>query len=517
MVDEIIQWINNRSITKNNEIPRGITEYKPSEIGGFFLPADQIGNVIISGGENIMRSKTIEAISYLAYDKNLPVIILHQDNDELETMMRLIFGKSGSLTIVNRNNPVYEPFAALSDVEISKLIIESAPKEYDIKPNVRYYIDGMIEFLRARKRVPSLSAFQKCPHYELFGKIDRLIAENTITYTVGEAVKSKLMSGQTECFKLESYFIELANQFSQIMSADGTKARYSLLQTINTSGIVTIDIGSNINKLMVNVLIAQIRIAISKGKRVYLITDELYSEGGDLFANFMKVRSEKCKLAISAKDVYALCGGDDKLFHTILGNSEKLVLFCHSSGASALKWVDAIGQYDKTEITKSHNRGRTRQNPVRLGENTTYGYNTSNTTNYNLKREYIIKPEAINRMLPTEVYIVNSVNREIAYIFGLTYYRYSILIYIARGIKGRFPACPSGGQGWWPGNNGNGYGALQTPSELRSDGAHQSGLFCMNMQNNPQAQQAPGRYPPWKIWTVSSTPQSRNWKGPTGM
>jgi hypothetical protein len=364
-----------------------------------------------------MRSKTIEAISYLAYDKNIPVVILHQGNDELEAMMQLAFGKSGRLIIVNQNNPVYEPFAALSDAEISKLIIESAPKDYDIKPNARYYIDGMTAFLRVRKRTPSLSAFQKCPHYELFNKIDTLIADNTITDTAGETIKSKLMSGQTEYFKLESYFTELVNQFSQIMSTGGTKVKYSLLQTINTSGIVTIDIGSNINKLLVNVLIAQIKIAISKGKNVSLITDELYSESGDLFAGIMKVRNEKCKLTISAKDVYALCNGDDKLFHTILGNSEKFVVFSHSSGASALKWAEAIGQYDKTEITKSHNRGYTRHNPVRLGENSTYGYNISNTTNYNQKRDYIIKPEAINRMLPTEVYIVDSINREIAHTY----------------------------------------------------------------------------------------------------
>jgi hypothetical protein len=409
MIDTIIQWINNRTVAKNNEITRGVTEYKPSEIGGFFPPTDQIGNVIISGGENSMRAQTIEAISYLAYNRNLPVVILHQGNNELETMMRLTFGKSGRLTIINQNSPIYEPFADLTDIEISKLIIDSAPKDYDIKPNARYYIDGMIEFLRAKKRTPGLAIFEKCPHYELFNKIDTLIADGTITEPAGQAIKSKLMSGQSECFKLESYFTELANQFSSIVSASGTTTKYSLLQTINTSGIVTIDIGSNINKLLVNMLIVQIKIAINRGKTLSLITDELYSESGDLFANFIKIRNEKCKLTISAKDVYASYGGDDKLFHTILGNSEKIVVFCHSSGASALKWAEAIGQYDKTEITTSHNRGHTRQNLVGRREN------TSDTTNYNLKREYIIKPETINRMLPNEVYIVDSVHREIAH------------------------------------------------------------------------------------------------------
>jgi hypothetical protein len=417
MIDGIIQWINKRTIAKNNTILRGVTEYKPSEIGGFFPSTDQIDNVVISGGENSMRSQTIEAVSYLAYDKNLPVVILHQGNNELERMMHLTFGKSGCLTIVNQNNPVYEPFAGLSNVEICKLIIESAPKEYDIKPNARYYIDGMIEFLKVKKRNPTLRAFEKCPHYELFNKVDMLIANNTISDPAGQAIKSKLMSGQSECFKLESYFTELANQFSQIMNASGAKIQYSLLQTITTPGIVTIDIGSNINKLLVNVLIAQIKIAMGKGRAISLISDELYSESGDLFTNFIKIRNEKCKLTVSAKDVYALCSGDDKLFHTILGNSEKLVLFCHSSGASALKWAEAIGQYDKTEITTSHNRGRTHQNPVRIGEFSTYGKNTSNTTNYNQKREYIIKPEAITRMQPNEVYIMDSGNREIAHTY----------------------------------------------------------------------------------------------------
>jgi hypothetical protein len=417
MIDAIIQWVNDRTIAKNNEMMRGITEYKPSEIGGFFPPTEQIGNVVISGGENSVRSQTIEAISYLACDRNLPVVILHQGNKELETMMQLTFGKSGRLTMVNQNNPVYEPFADLSGIEISKLIIESAPKDYDIKPNGRYYIDGMIEFLRAKKRTPSLNAFAKCPHYELFNKVDMLIANNTIADPAGQEIKSKLMSGQSECFKLESYFTELANQFSGIMSASGTKTKYSLLQTVNAPGIVTIDIGSNINKLLVNVLITQIKIAMSKGKTISFIADELYSENGDLFANFIKVRNEKCKLTISAKDVYALCSSDEKLFHTILGNSEKMVVFCHSSGASALKWAEAIGQYDKTEITTSHNRGHARQNPVRAGENASYGYNTSNTTNYNLKREHIVKPETINRMLSNEVYIVDSVNREIAHTY----------------------------------------------------------------------------------------------------
>lgn len=74
-------------------------------------------------------------------------------------------------------------------------------------------------------------------------------------------------------------------------------------------------------------------------------------------------------------------------------------------------FTEAIGYYDKTEISTSSSSGSSRQSPFQLftGANTTY------TTNLNQKREYIVKPEEITRMQSNKVYIIDGLSAKIAH------------------------------------------------------------------------------------------------------
>jgi hypothetical protein len=53
--NSILGAITNYRINKGNLQRRGITEYQPSEIGGFFLPTSPATNVVVSGGDNRIR------------------------------------------------------------------------------------------------------------------------------------------------------------------------------------------------------------------------------------------------------------------------------------------------------------------------------------------------------------------------------------------------------------------------------------------------------------------------------
>jgi hypothetical protein len=411
VINSIMALISGHRLNKANQKRRGVTEYQPSEIGGFFPPASSITNVVISGGDNRIRSQTINAIAYAACVSNMPIVVLHEANRELEAMFQLTFASSGRLTMINHTNPLYDPFFSLTDNEISKLVMESAPKDFDIKPNAKYYIDGMIAYIKAVNKKPSLNVFAKCPHSDLFNKVDSLVANGTITDTKGQDIKSRLMQGQSECYKLENYFQSIADQFSAILSRKTVQDKKSITRAIDDSDVILIDITSNVNKLMINVLITQIRFAIGRGKYVSFIADGLSTENSELFTSLIRMRNDHCKLTVCSKDVFAMCGGEEKIFHTILGNSGKIVLYNHSSGASASKWAEAIGYYDKTETSTSYSTGRSRQSPFQFFA----GSNSTGTTNYNIKREFIIKPEEINRMQPNEAYIFDSTTRELAH------------------------------------------------------------------------------------------------------
>ncbi len=114
---------------------------------------------------------------------------------------------------------------------------------------------------------------------------------------------------------------------------------------------------------------------------------------------------------MSSRDIFPMCGREEKIFNTLVGNSGKAVIFNRKSSASTTKWAEAIGYYDKTEISTSSSSGSSRQSPFQLftGANTTY------TTNLNQKREYIVKPEEITRMQSNKVYIIDGLSAKIAH------------------------------------------------------------------------------------------------------
>lgn len=417
LADSLIMVINRRNADKGNVRRRGITEYRPSDIGGFFLPASPATNVVISGGDNRIRSLTVHEIARAAGINNVPVVILHEANRELEAMMQLTWANTGRLTVVNQSNPVYDPFVGLTDMEIGKLVMDAAPKDFDIKPNAKYYIDGMIAYLRALKKEPGLDLFAKCNHAGLFARIDALVAKGTLPDTKGQDIKSRLMQGQSENYKLESYFTSLEDQFAGILSRKSSPDQKSVTRAIDDGDVILVDITSNFNKLLVNVLVTQIKYAIGKGKLVSFVADELSTENSELFASLVRTNNDKCKLTVCSRDVFAMCGGEEKVFHTILGNSGKVVIYRHTSGASAAKWAEAIGYYDKNEASTSYSSGSSNSSPLNIFALNAYnrGSNSTNTVNYNMKREYIVKPEEITRMQPDEAYIIDGLTQQLAH------------------------------------------------------------------------------------------------------
>ena len=96
------------------------------------------------------------------------------------------------------------------------MIKESADKDDDMRANVLTYLDGLTEYLYAKKVRPSYELFQICPYMALYQKTDDLVARQVITSDQGDRIKSKLMAGQSEYYKLEAYFSMLDSQMGDI-------------------------------------------------------------------------------------------------------------------------------------------------------------------------------------------------------------------------------------------------------------------------------------------------------------
>jgi hypothetical protein len=401
-----------KEIEDKNKANKGITKYEPCSIACFFDPNEPVENTVVSGGTNEVRALSLVSILINSYNQNLPAIVLHESNSYLESQVKSLFGSSSNITIINKSNPTYEPFWGLQDSEISKLIIDSVTKDFDIKHNAKYYLEGMAAYIREKRIEPFCNMFIQCPHHELFDKIDNMVSSGKMNDSKAQKIKSMLMMGQSENYKIESYFHSLENQISGILAKKGNPSvSSSIAKVMNKPGIILIDIVSNTNNLVINLLVSQIKIAMSKGKRMMLISESLSVENNEMLANLLKMKSDKCRVVTSSSDLYAMCCGDDKLFHTVIGGSSKVVIHSHSSGSSAAKWSEVIGYYDKQEASQSYSSGKSCNNPFTLFPST----NSNSTVSYSLKREFIVKPEEITRMKYGETYIYDSVHNELAH------------------------------------------------------------------------------------------------------
>ena len=84
-------WLANRrtkqtikNIEKNNELRRNITRYEPSDIEGFIERDNHVGSYVISGGDNMIRSRAAASICACSLEQNIPVVVLHEGNKAFE-------------------------------------------------------------------------------------------------------------------------------------------------------------------------------------------------------------------------------------------------------------------------------------------------------------------------------------------------------------------------------------------------------------------------------------------------
>ena len=126
-------WISNcitekqiKRIEENNKDKKNISLYGLSDIGGFVERSDQVGSYIVSGGTESNRIKSAAAIAAWSLSKNIPVVIIHENNDALKNKIQTQTSFINSRVFIDMNNRAYDPFYNKDDAEICNLIINSS-------------------------------------------------------------------------------------------------------------------------------------------------------------------------------------------------------------------------------------------------------------------------------------------------------------------------------------------------------------------------------------------------------
>ncbi len=397
-----------RNIERNNEARRNITRYEPSDIEGFIERDAQVGSYIISGGIPPYRSRAAASIVACSLSQNVPVVVLHEGNIDLQNAIATATAFTNNKVIIAKNTSVYDPFYNRTNQEICNLIINSTQSSSGISAIGQQYITGIAEFIKSKNIPPFCEMFVRCPHDALFDKIDDAVVQGYITDQKAVQIRNQLMQGQNERANVQSFFSQLSYQGAGVLSNKGSRnAAVNIRTAVEHNGMLMIDIGSSTNDILLNLLMNEVKEVLAAGRQIMLVLDGININSNDTLLKIIKSLSSRCLTTMLADDVYSMLGADDNLFHSFVGNACKCIVFSHSMGVSCNKWAEVFGYYDVDKV--SQNTG-TNQN-YQWG----YGFGSSTSISVATNREFIVKPEELARLSSSEVYILDRNARELAY------------------------------------------------------------------------------------------------------
>ena len=401
------------TLDRMNQGIDGVVNYKSCSVENFFESQYGTINTIVSGGSDDIRFKVLRAHIAIAINDGFPVIVLHQGNPYIGSRLRNEFGGVVETTIVDIGSACYDPFYDLDGGAISELVMGAAPKSFDIKHNAKYYIEGVVELLKKSKKKPYFNLLATCPHTTLFDKINDLVGKNQISDSDGQEIKSKLMIGQSESVKIESYFYTLQTQIQPFLYRTKSREKpVNVRKNISNKELLVINIGNIANELYVNVLIEELKRAIAYGSSAAVVLDSISIVGNDKLKELIMGLSGQVRFTVIGDDVVALSGSDEQLFTTLVGRAKKIVVLSHNAGTSAVKWSQVFGEHDKQEQSYSVSKGGSYNSPIPFMASPNY----NKQVNYNWKREYIVKPEKIMNLGYGEAFVYSGDINELAHV-----------------------------------------------------------------------------------------------------
>lgn len=401
------------TLDRMNQGIDGVVNYKSCSVENFFESQYGTINTIVSGGSDDIRFKVLRAHIAIAINDGFPVIVLHQGNPYIGSRLRNEFGGVVETNIVDIGSACYDPFYDLDGGAISELVMGAAPKSFDIKHNAKYYIEGVVELLKKSKKKPYFNLLATCPHTTLFDKINDLVGKNQISDSDGQEIKSKLMIGQSESAKIESYFYTLQTQIQPFLYRTKSREKpVNVRKNISNKELLVINIGNIANELYVNVLIEELKRAIAYGSSAAVVLDSISIVGNDKLKELIMGLSGQVRFTVIGDDVVALSGSDEQLFTTLVGRAKKIVVLSHNAGTSAVKWSQVFGEHDKQEQSYSVSKGGSYNSPIPFMASPNY----NKQVNYNWKREYIVKPEKIMNLGYGEAFVYSGDINELAHV-----------------------------------------------------------------------------------------------------
>lgn len=339
-------------------------------------------NMIVSGGKNTERVCALIPFIHKSQTENIPVVVLHTGNKELEKM---ICGHSRGLESISHQGCFYDAFRGMPVDDIAFLLYETMPKDI-ATPAAESLLRALIEVLLLTDGNITLHNLAGFPLITLKGQIDSMKKNSYLKDDEYDEINHYYMAGSSDTDAVRIFLNRLNRQSESIYGKLGRKSS-NIKRMLNQKGVIAIDVGSSGNELLVSLVLNHLLLLQSQGKKFAVLLDNIpISKHPQQIEDLL--RGQIC--AISSQDfISSLFGGEQRgedLFSEITGNINTTVLFRHASGTTCQKWSEHFGKYRKIRI-----RYNISQNNAYMNSSNSRGLTVDETDEPRIRAETIGK------------------------------------------------------------------------------------------------------------------------------
>ncbi len=338
--------------------------------------------IIVSGGQSPDRACALIPFVCKAQIKEIPVVVLHTGNSDLEQM---IPDHSRAYEFISRKDAYYDVFRGLPVEDIAYLLYETMPQD-STNPAAESLLHALLEILSRTSgniTIQSLAAF---PLLSLKTKIDKMQQLGQLSADEYAEINRYYMSGSAESDAVR-IFLNKLNRQAEGVYGKSTSRPCNIKRLLNQKGVIAIDVGTTGNDILLSLIINHLLFLQSQGREFAILIDNVPLSKDPKLSEL--TRCKAC--AVSNNDfISSLYGGEKRgedLFSEITGNVSAVVLFRHASGTSCQKWSEHLGTYNKIHIRYSLSQSRAFMNS-----------NDSRGLSVEEKDEPRVRAETINKL-----------------------------------------------------------------------------------------------------------------------
>lgn len=334
------------------------------------------GNIfktIISGGDVDGRNRVLISLIKMAWGQGngsgalpMPMIILHVNNGQLhQTLCR---GVENAVIRGEGSFPM-DPLVGIDKPGDAASILYNAcnAASPNGKPAARlreaFKIGAELIFMQGGRL--SISALHELPWSSVSDYIEQLADRGQLSQEEAMHLISRAGNVQDELYTAEDYIHELNGQFT----FDGRDERtIGLLETINRSGRVCVNLRSNSNSAIRELFSELIKSKIAgSGRQFLLILDSVNIKEGDSLWNLTTGDCCGYSCILTGSDIPGMMGDN---FRAFAAGSTNVIAFSHPSGTSSNALADHIGKTYQIKVT--HSDGTSRETTKIIGSQRTH-------------------------------------------------------------------------------------------------------------------------------------------------